>query len=49
MLTIVYTQGANWIFFEKSWQDMILANGGFYILPNYLLNEISQSTTKTIW
>ena len=23
---------------------MILANGGFYILPNYLLNEISQST-----
>ena len=22
---------------------MILANGGFYILPNYLLNEISQS------
>ena len=23
---------------------MILANGGFYILPNYLSNEISQST-----
>lgn len=23
---------------------MILANGGFYILPNYLSDEISQST-----